>query len=311
MSTADEPMARICSRQICRRPAEATLTYVYADSTAVIGPLSVHAEPHAYDLCSPHASRLTPPRGWEIMRLETAPPRDDGFRSTSLTGHDPAALAQDGDPGPGAGTGDAGHPRRLGLADLSAEPHAAGPASSQSGGRRGAAPISPVFTGIDAGADAGADVGDDAPQAPRHPVGEHALGERTGDEQPVQGRPVEARRGPGAPVGRTRSGRRLSAVPSAAPAASVDRTADGSAGEPTHGRPRAQEPVRQNREGTVADGSPSAAGPERDDGPATLTDEIFAGEGTDVVDSRRRLAAQPEGMRRPHLRRGRRPRTGA
>ncbi len=49
----------------------ATLTYVYADSTAVLGPLATYAEPHCYDLCAEHAERLTAPRGWEVMRLAT------------------------------------------------------------------------------------------------------------------------------------------------------------------------------------------------------------------------------------------------
>ena len=44
----------------------ATLTYVYADSTAVVGPLATQAEPHSYDLCNQHAHRLTAPRGWEV-----------------------------------------------------------------------------------------------------------------------------------------------------------------------------------------------------------------------------------------------------
>lgn len=47
----------------------ATLTYVYADSTAVLGPLATQAEPHSYDLCAAHAERLTAPRGWEVVRL--------------------------------------------------------------------------------------------------------------------------------------------------------------------------------------------------------------------------------------------------
>jgi hypothetical protein len=47
----------------------ATLTYVYADSTAVLGPLATYAEPHCYDLCEQHASSLTVPRGWEVLRL--------------------------------------------------------------------------------------------------------------------------------------------------------------------------------------------------------------------------------------------------
>ena len=61
--------ARRCSRTACGRPAVATLTYVYADSTAVLGPLATFAEPHAYDLCEVHSERLSAPRGWEVLRL--------------------------------------------------------------------------------------------------------------------------------------------------------------------------------------------------------------------------------------------------
>ncbi|WP_434992995.1 DUF3499 domain-containing protein [Arthrobacter sp. Ld5] len=67
---------RQCSRSGCPRRAVATLTYVYADSTAVLGPLATYAEPHTYDLCAIHAERLTVPRGWEVVRLTLpdAPP---------------------------------------------------------------------------------------------------------------------------------------------------------------------------------------------------------------------------------------------
>lgn len=51
----------------------ATLTYVYADQTAVLGPLAVCAEPHSYDLCEPHSERLSAPRGWEVLRLAPDP----------------------------------------------------------------------------------------------------------------------------------------------------------------------------------------------------------------------------------------------
>ena len=47
----------------------ATLTYVYSDQTAVLGPLATYAEPHAYDLCDAHSDRLSAPRGWEVLRL--------------------------------------------------------------------------------------------------------------------------------------------------------------------------------------------------------------------------------------------------
>jgi hypothetical protein len=65
---------RRCTRTACGQPAVATLTYVYAESTAVLGPLATYAEPHCYDLCSRHSSRLTAPLGWEVVRLELAAP---------------------------------------------------------------------------------------------------------------------------------------------------------------------------------------------------------------------------------------------
>lgn len=46
----------------------ATLTYIYSDSTAVVGPLSTTREPHSYDLCDAHARRLTVPHGWDLVR---------------------------------------------------------------------------------------------------------------------------------------------------------------------------------------------------------------------------------------------------
>jgi hypothetical protein len=58
----------------------ATLTYVYADQTAVLGPLATYAEPHCYDLCGPHAERMTAPRGWEVVRLQPDP---DALRPSS------------------------------------------------------------------------------------------------------------------------------------------------------------------------------------------------------------------------------------
>ena len=70
-------LARRCSRTACGRPAVATLTYVYSDQTAVLGPLATYAEPHAYDLCEAHGQRLSAPRGWEVLRLDTAPPNSD------------------------------------------------------------------------------------------------------------------------------------------------------------------------------------------------------------------------------------------
>ena len=47
-----------------------TLTYVYADSVAVIGPLSTTVEPHSYDMCEVHSERMSAPRGWNLVRIE-------------------------------------------------------------------------------------------------------------------------------------------------------------------------------------------------------------------------------------------------
>ena len=60
---------------------------MYADSTAVLGPLATYAEPHAYDLCEAHSERLSAPRGWEVMRLAQDP------RSLEPTSDDLLALA--------------------------------------------------------------------------------------------------------------------------------------------------------------------------------------------------------------------------
>lgn len=59
---------RSCSRVSCRTAATMTLTYIYAESRAVLGPIATYSEPHAYDLCQRHASRLTVPNGWSVER---------------------------------------------------------------------------------------------------------------------------------------------------------------------------------------------------------------------------------------------------
>ena len=73
---------RGCSRATCRAMATMTLTYIYADSTAVLGPLATYAEPHAYDLCEFHARKLTVPNGWSVIKEEisqsgSGPTEDD------------------------------------------------------------------------------------------------------------------------------------------------------------------------------------------------------------------------------------------
>ncbi len=93
----------------------ATLTYVYADSTAVVGPLPAVQEPHAWDLCAAHALRITAPRGWDLVRH---PDIDTSAEDSDLT----ALLdAVTGGPVGGRRTGaalvDADRLRRLGVSD--------------------------------------------------------------------------------------------------------------------------------------------------------------------------------------------------
>ena len=74
--------ARLCSRVGCRHLATKTLTYIYADSTAVLGPLATFSEPHAYDLCDEHSLRMSAPVGWTVIKpepdsLPSGPSNDD------------------------------------------------------------------------------------------------------------------------------------------------------------------------------------------------------------------------------------------
>lgn len=79
---------RRCSRTGCTNSAVATLTFVYADSTAVVGPLASYHEPHSYDLCERHAVRLTAPRGWDVVRHE------GGYAEPQPSADDLTALAE-------------------------------------------------------------------------------------------------------------------------------------------------------------------------------------------------------------------------
>ncbi len=86
-----------------------TLTYVYADQTAVLGPLATYAEPHTYDLCEAHAQRMSAPQGWNVLRLApdpgaSAPSRDDllaladAVREAGRPPTPPPASTPDGPP---------------------------------------------------------------------------------------------------------------------------------------------------------------------------------------------------------------------
>ena len=81
-------LPRQCCRPGCARSAVATLTFVYAESTAVIGPLASSDEPHSWDLCDEHARRITVPRGWEMLRSER------GFSAPVAEDYELTALAE-------------------------------------------------------------------------------------------------------------------------------------------------------------------------------------------------------------------------
>lgn len=111
---------RRCSRTGCGNPAVATLTYVYADSTAVVGPLATYAEPHSYDLCEDHALGLTVPRGWEVVRHEgefslPVPSSDDleALANAVREAARPERRSESPNTGTGTGTGRRGHLRVL------------------------------------------------------------------------------------------------------------------------------------------------------------------------------------------------------
>lgn len=72
---------RRCTRPTCLNRATATLTYVYRDQTAVLGPLAAEQVPGAHDLCAEHAERTSVPRGWEVIRL----PLEGQTASSSVT----------------------------------------------------------------------------------------------------------------------------------------------------------------------------------------------------------------------------------
>jgi hypothetical protein len=117
---------RRCCRPGCKNPAVATLTYVYSDSTAVVGPLATVDEPHSWDLCERHGSRITAPKGWELVRHEGA------FASQTPDEDDLTALAEAvreaGRPSPG-------DPSYRGYTEYTPPP--APPAPAPRTGRRG------------------------------------------------------------------------------------------------------------------------------------------------------------------------------
>ena len=83
----------------------ATLTYNYAQSMAVLGPLSPEHDPGDYDLCLQHARHLQVPAGWQLQR-ENIPARPQTDAPTWLAGlaDEVRRIGWGDDPRPGAGS---------------------------------------------------------------------------------------------------------------------------------------------------------------------------------------------------------------
>ena len=106
---------RCCSRTACKQPPVYTLTYVYRDSTAVLGPLAAYVEPHCYDLCEKHAARLVVPRGWDVLRLPPDPAQERADDLEAL-----ANVVREA--GGAGGQGSSGHPERAERAERLGQP---------------------------------------------------------------------------------------------------------------------------------------------------------------------------------------------
>ncbi len=60
------PAERLCARPSCSTRASATLGFDYAGRQASIEVLQDEPRPQTYDLCTVHATRTTPPNGWQL-----------------------------------------------------------------------------------------------------------------------------------------------------------------------------------------------------------------------------------------------------
>ena len=139
---------RCCSRTACKKPPVYTLTYVYRDSTAVLGPLAVAVDPHSWDLCEMHASRLVVPRGWDVVRLPPDPAQERADDLEALAN----IVREVGRPDRAAGPRPASAPSPRATAEqarAAVAPRAAG--QPRAAAAPGAAVSEPVGQGVEVG----------------------------------------------------------------------------------------------------------------------------------------------------------------
>ncbi|MCL2470894.1 MAG: DUF3499 domain-containing protein [Propionibacteriaceae bacterium] len=61
-------MPKTCSRPGCAERAVAQVSYTYALSEVVVGPVDDYPEPGTYTLCQTHLDRLKAPKGWTVLQ---------------------------------------------------------------------------------------------------------------------------------------------------------------------------------------------------------------------------------------------------
>lgn len=84
---------RRCSRNGCRWPASASLTYAYQQQVAWIEDVTPQPHPAAYDLCAAHAERLAVPLGWRKEDLRVVPPPVTPIRPEVGSWHGAAGVS--------------------------------------------------------------------------------------------------------------------------------------------------------------------------------------------------------------------------
>jgi hypothetical protein len=71
-------MARRCSRSTSNEVATITLTSQYSRALSWVDDLTQDRDPHAYDLCERHGTRISAPSGWRLedrrSRFQVATP---------------------------------------------------------------------------------------------------------------------------------------------------------------------------------------------------------------------------------------------
>jgi hypothetical protein len=90
-------MTRRCARPSCSQPADATLTYNYAEGAVWLDGLAVDDHPMSHDLCDHHAANLRVPRGWRLddrralLAGATRPPASPALPSATARSPDAAS----------------------------------------------------------------------------------------------------------------------------------------------------------------------------------------------------------------------------